>query len=276
VLGARLPVPALAGVWASVLLVGAVALLVAPDRGRWAALLPALALTGAALAGGYLVRGRADARRRLGEEVVRTDAERAGREVLRERARIARELHDVIAHGLSVVTVRADSAPHRLPDVSPAAAAEFDAIAEAARQSLAELRHVLGVLRDPAAGPDTAPLPGLAELPALVGDVPLTVTGAGPDVPPAVQLTAYRLVQEALSNARKHAPGAAASVTVTVDGDLRICVDNGPGAAVTAPGRGYGLAGMRERVALAGGRLDAGPRPDGGWRVLAVLPLEAP
>ncbi|HEV7655872.1 MAG TPA: histidine kinase [Mycobacteriales bacterium] len=269
VLGARMSPPALAGVWASVVATGAVPLLVAPDRGRWAGLLPALALTAAALAGGYLVRGRADAR----QNVLHSEAER---EVLRERARIARELHDVIAHGLSVVTVRADSAPHRLPDVSPAVAAEFDAIAEAARQSLTELRHVLGVLRDPGAGSGTAPLPGLADLPALVGGVPLTVTGTDREVPAAVQLTAYRLVQEALSNVRRHAPSASASVTVgTEPGSLRVTVVNSAGGD-GVPGRGYGLAGMRERVALVGGRLDAGPRPDGGWRVDAALPLDQP
>ncbi|HEY6744695.1 MAG TPA: histidine kinase dimerization/phosphoacceptor domain-containing protein [Mycobacteriales bacterium] len=191
VLGSRRPVPVLVAAWLSAVAAGAVPLLVAPDRGGWAGLLPVGALTAAALAGGWLATGRAEARRRLAQEVVRVQAERAGREMLRERARLARELHDVIAHGLSVVTVRADSAPHRLAGVTPAIAAEFDAIAEAARGSLAELRQVLGVLRDPAAASGTAPLPGLADLPALAGPVPVVVS-APPDVPPSVQLTAYR------------------------------------------------------------------------------------
>jgi signal transduction histidine kinase len=274
VLGTRRPPPVLAVVWASALAAGVVPLLLAPDRGSWTALIPVAALTAGALAGGWLARGRTDARRRLDQEVVRAEAERAGREALRERARLARELHDVIAHGLSMVTVRADSAPHRLAGVTPAIAAEFDAIAEAARGSLAELRQVLGVLRDPAAASDTAPLPGLADLPALVGPVPLTVA-APAGVPAAVQLTAYRVVQEALSNVRRHAPGTDAAVTVAATADaLRVTVVNtAPAAPAPATGSGYGLAGMRERTDLRDGRLDAGPTADGGWRVEALLPL---
>jgi signal transduction histidine kinase len=275
VLGARRPRPELLAVWASALIAGAVPLLVAPDRGNWSGLVLVGALTAAALAGGDLARGRSEATRRLGAQVRATDAERAGREVLRERARLARELHDVIAHGLSEVTVRADSAPHRLADVSPAAAAEFGAIAEAARGALGELRQVLGVLRDPAGGAETAPLPGLAELPALAAGVPLTVDARPEAVPPVVQLTAYRVVQEALSNVRRHAPGTTATVTVTGDADtLRVRVANPAGARPgIGTGHGYGLAGMAERVALLDGTLDAGPAPDGGWRVDAVLPL---
>jgi signal transduction histidine kinase len=273
VLGARRRVPVLVALWVSALLAGLVPLLVAPDRGGWAALIPVAALTAAALAGGWLASGRADARRRLDEEVVRAESERAGREVLRERARLARELHDVIAHGLSMVTVRADSAPHRLAGVTPEIAAEFDAIAEAARGSLAELRQVLGVLRDPAATAETAPLPGLAELPALVG--PGLSLSAPDDVPAAVQLTAYRVVQEALSNVRRHAPDTDVTVTVGAAGDaLRVTVVNtAPAVPVPVTASGYGLAGMRERTALRDGTLDAGPTPDGGWRVEALLPL---
>lgn len=130
------------------------------------------------------------------------------------------------------------------------------------------------MLRDPGADPQTAPLPGLAELPALAGAADLTVTAAG-TVPPAVQLAAYRLVQEGLSNARRHAPGAPVSVAVTGAGPaLRVTVANATGGPSTGPGAGYGLAGMRERVALLGGTLRAGPRPGGGWQVEAVLPLE--
>lgn len=274
VLGARRPLPVLAAAWLSALAAGAVPLLLAPDRGGWGGLLPVAALTAAALTGGWLATGRTEARRRLAEEVVRVQAERAGRDMLRERARLARELHDVIAHGLSMVTVRADSAPHRLSAVTPEIAAEFDAIAEAARGSLAELRQVLGVLRDPAAATGTAPLPGLADLPALVGPVPLEVSA--PDgVPPAVQLTAYRVVQEALSNVRRHAPGTDVAVTVAAAaGTLRVTVVNtAPAGPVAAAGSGYGLAGMRERTAVADGSLDAGPTPDGGWKVEAMLPL---
>ncbi len=276
VLGARRPLPVLVAVWASAVLAGAVPLLAAPDRGSWAGLIPVAALTGAALAGGWLASGRADARRRLDEEVVRADAERADRELLRERARLARELHDVIAHGLSMVTVRADSAPHRLAGVTPEIAAEFDAIAEAARGSLAELRQVLGVLRDPASTSGTAPLPGLAELPALAAGARLSVTVPG-TMPPAVQLAAYRVVQEALSNVRRHAPDTDVRVTVGSSGDgLRVTVVNtAPAGPVSAAGSGYGLAGMRERIALRDGRLEAGPTPDGGWKVDAVLPLAA-
>jgi signal transduction histidine kinase len=274
VVGARHRPPVLAAVYGSAVAAGTLPLLVAPGRGDRVDLIPMAVLAAVALAGGWLVRGRADARRSLVEQVRVTEGERAGRELLQERARLARELHDVIAHGLSVVTVRADSAPHRVADVSPAAAAEFTAIAEAARGSLAELRQVLGVLRDPDADPETLPLPGLADLPDLVGDPGLEVPAG---VPPAVQLTAYRVVQEALSNARRHAPGARSAVSVAAgDRALRVSVINAAGGPSTGPGSGYGLAGMRERVALLGGTLRAGPRPDGGWQVEAVLPWEAP
>ena len=269
VLGSRAPRRQALAAWVSVPVTGAVALLVAPGRGSWTGLVVPAALAAAALVGGDLARGRSDARRRLGEQVVATDAERAGREALWERARLARELHDVIAHGLSEVTVRADSAPHRLAGVPPAVAAEFEAIADAARGALVELRLVLGVLRDPAAGEQTAPLPGLAELPALVGDASLSVAADPDRVPPVVQLTAYRVVQEALSNVRKHAPGATAAVAVAEEADvLRVSVlDPGVTAPGIGTGRGYGLAGMRERVAILRGTLDAGPRPGGGLRV---------
>jgi signal transduction histidine kinase len=259
----------LAAVLGSALAAGAVPLLLS-ERGEWSELIRTGALTGAALGAGYLIRGRTEARAELVEQARRTEGERAGRELLRERTRLARELHDVIAHGLTVVTVRADSAPVRVPGVSPAAAAEFAAIADAARGSLAELRQVLGVLRDPDADPETLPLPGLADLPALVGDPALPVPAG---VPPAVQLAAYRIVQEALSNARRHAPGAHPAVAVTAaDRTLRVTVTNPAGGPPTGDGAGYGLAGMRERATLLGGTVAAGPRPDGGWQVEAVLP----
>jgi signal transduction histidine kinase len=262
VVGSRHRPPVLVAVLASAL-AAAAGLLAAADRGQWYELVRTGALAGAALAAGWLLRGWLEARREVFRQVRRSEG-------LQERARLARELHDVIAHGLTEVTVRADSAPHRVPDVPPAAAAEFTAIADAARGALAELRQVLGVLRDPGADPDTLPLPGLADLPALAGDPGLAVPAG---VPPAVQLAAYRIVQEALRNARRHAPGAPCAVDLAVDGPaLRVTVTNPAGGPPGPPGSGYGLAGMRERAALHGGHLRAGPRPDGGWRVEAVLP----
>ena len=267
----------LVAVWLSVPLAGALALLLAdPRRGSAAGLATPTVLAAVALGAGWLYANRTDYRALLGEQVRATDTERAAREVLRERARMARELHDVIAHGLSMVTVRADSAPHRLTGVTPEAAAEFGAIAEAARGALEDLRRVLGVLRDPDAAADSDPQPGLADLPVLARDATLSTDVTGP-VPPAVQLIAYRVVQEALSNARRHAPGTAVAVRVaTADGALRITVGNGPGGRSAGRGAGYGLTGMRERVEPAGGTLHAGPRPDGGWQVDVTLPVEGP
>jgi signal transduction histidine kinase len=227
------------------------------------------------------------AQRALTTQTQRAEKEQARRAVLEERTRIARELHDVVAHHMSLIAVRAETASYRLPGLPESAQAEFGSLSEEAREALAEMRRLLGVLRDDQP-PALAPQPQLADLPVLVDtareaglSVELSVPVSLRQVPSGIGLCAYRIVQESLANASQHAPGAA--VTVSVDHDVAsvlLRVANGPGGhagpAGLSPnerGPGYGLTGMRERVALLGGSLSAGPAPGGGFVVSAVLPL---
>jgi signal transduction histidine kinase len=223
-------------------------------------------------------------------EAERAELEQARRAVLEERARIARELHDVVAHHLSLIAVRAESAPYRLAGLDRAVGAEFGSLSGAAREALADMRRLLGVLRAEGAAAARAPQPQLADVPDLVAAARRAGVAVALDGPPAwapvpagVGVCAYRIVQESLSNASRHAPGAEVTVTVGHHGDA-VClrVVNGPGhlaGEVDAAGRaepagpGHGLAGMRERVALLGGSLIAGPAPGGGFMVSATLPL---
>ncbi|HET9969474.1 MAG TPA: sensor histidine kinase [Streptosporangiaceae bacterium] len=222
--------------------------------------------------------------RALAAQTERAELERARRAVLEERARIARELHDVVAHHMSLIAVRAETAPYRLSDLPESARAEFGSLSDVAREALAEMRRLLGVLRhdQPAV---LAPQPQLSDLPALVEaarragvSVELSVPAALGKVPSGVAVCAYRIVQESLSNAGQHAPGAAVTVSVDHDaGAVLLRVANGPGGPggpfADEHGPGHGLTGMRERVALLGGSLSAGPAPGGGFVVSAVLPL---
>jgi signal transduction histidine kinase len=230
------------------------------------------------------IGSRLRSQRALADQTKRTEAERARRAVLEERTRIARELHDVVAHHMSLIAVRAETAPYRLTGLSEPVRAEFGALSEVAREALAEMRRLLGVLRhdQPAA---LAPQPQLADLSTLVDaarqagvSVELSAPPALGRVPPGVGVCAYRIVQESLSNASQHAPGAAVTVSVGHDaGAVLLRVANGPGGPAgpsgSEHGPGHGLTGMRERVALLGGSLSAGPAPDGGFVVSAVLPL---
>jgi signal transduction histidine kinase len=240
-------------------------------------------------------RQAAEARRQAAD--ARKQRERGA--VLEERARIAREMHDVVAHHMSMIAVQAETAPYRIAGLPEGAQAEFAALSASAREALTDMRRLLGVLRssvEPGSGGgpgseqalDLLPQPALADVDALVdsarragADVTLEMSSAEGRVPPVVGLAAYRIVQESLSNAGRHAPGAPIRVAVH-EGPLhvRVGVDNGPArlpATVGSPGGGgHGLAGMRERVALLGGRLSAGPRPDGGFAVRAELPVARP
>ncbi len=220
----------------------------------------------------------------LAAQTERTELERARRAVLVERTRIARELHDVVAHHMSLIAVQAETAPYRLSDLPESAIAEFGALSGVAREALADMRRLLGVLRqDQPAG--LAPQPQLSDLPALVDaarragvSVELSAPPALEQVPSGVAVCAYRIVQESLSNASQHAPGATVAVSVGHDaGAVRLRVANGPGGPAdpsrAEPGSGHGLTGMRERVALLGGSLSAGPSAGGGFVVSAVLPL---
>jgi signal transduction histidine kinase len=230
------------------------------------------------------IGSRLRAQQALAAQTERTELEQARRAVLEERSRIARELHDVVAHHMSLIAVRAETAPYRLSGLPESARAEFGSLSEEAREALADMRRLLGVLRrdQPAA---LAPQPQLADLPALVeaarrAGVPVELSlPPGLDrVPSSVELCAYRIVQESLSNAGQHAPGAAVTISVNHDaGAVLLRVVNGPSAAAGLSGGehgpGHGLIGMRERVALLGGSLSAGPAPDGGFVVSATLPL---
>ena len=247
----------------------------------------------AAVVGGGIVRNRqqlfadTELRAELAEHDRLAEADRA---VARERLRIAREMHDVVAHGMSVISVQA-AAAQEIAQTDPEKAAEvMGRIENVGRQSLNEMRRMLGVLRngDGESSASLAPQPSLADVPVAVEGstdagvaAELVVTGAVRDLPPGVELAGFRIVQEALTNVLKHA-GSTANATVTIDyetDDVVIDVsDNGRGAvsALSNSGGGNGLVGMRERVEIYGGSLSAGPRTGGGYRVRAVLPTGEP
>ena len=200
-----------------------------------------------------------------------------------ERARIARELHDVVAHHISLISVQAETARLTVPGMPSDGADRLRAIGDTARQALTEMRRVLGVLRDDAgADADQLPQPGLAQLLTLTDQartaggpgVRLIVHGSARRLDPGLELTAYRIVQEALTNARRHAPGGAVDIEVGFQPDaLRLHIWNtGTDGGDRPPREGFGLLGMRERAALAGGTLRTGHSLLGGFVVEAVLP----
>jgi signal transduction histidine kinase len=254
---------------------------------------PLSALTLAATLLGRNRRARAALVADLQDRAERAERERdslARAAVAEERTRIAREVHDVVSHNLSVMTALADGAGYALrTGTGPARAQAADAVAAVAttgREALGEMHRLLGLLRaDDTDDTDAAarrPAPGLAELPALVDQVraaglPTTLVLGGRPVPlgTAAQLAVYRLVQEALTNTRKHAPGASAAEVRLEwsDGGLTVRVrDDGPPADAAA-GVGHGLIGMRERFGAHGGSVSAGPAAPRGWLVEATLPL---
>jgi signal transduction histidine kinase len=240
------------------------------------------------LAYGYLL----GTRRRLEQEVVegrqRQEKDQAQRAILEERARIARELHDIVAHHMSVIAVRTETAPFRIPELPAAAKEDMAETSAIAREALSEMRRLLGVLRGAETNPELAPQPGIDRLDTLVAAVrgaglavDLEVTGGERPLPPGVELSAYRIVQEALSNILRHAPGARATVTVAYEPDrLRVRVHN-DAPMVRTPRRqpsqpGQGIIGMRERAAMLGGELRAAPTQESGYLVEALLPLKEP
>jgi len=210
--------------------------------------------------------------------------EEARRRVAEDRLSIARDLHDVIAHHIAVINVQANVADHVLRTDQDAAAAALSHVRRSARTVLSELGTVLSVLRQPAdAAAPTDPTPSLERLPELVDSfraigLPVTVTESGPPTPyeQSVELVAYRVVQESLTNVHKHNPGAATTVSLERGEDaLHIEVVSAPWRTVTPQsGAGFGLIGMRERAVALGGSLEAGPTPAGGFRVRAVLPAQ--
>jgi signal transduction histidine kinase len=242
-----------------------------------AALVPAAAWAGVAR------RSRAEARLHTAatQAIADTLVEHTARG---ERARIARELHDVVAHHISMIAVQAETARLTTPGMPAAGAHRLSEIGDTARAGLTEMRRLLGVLREDARAEaaDRHPQPGLEQLPGLVDEARdssrtgcrLIVSGVPVTVDPGVGLAAYRIVQEGLTNARRHAPGAAVDVEVRYgDGELRLVIrDNGPGPQPTAPAGGHGLHGMRERALAVGGELRAGTATIGGFLVEARLP----
>ncbi|MFF7751847.1 sensor histidine kinase [Streptomyces sp. NPDC007971] len=246
---------------------------------------------------GIALRGRREARAELVEQTTLTAEERARRTLLEERSRIARELHDVVAHHMSVISIQAQVAPHLVERPSDELIENLAGIRQNALEALTELRRVLGVLRsenpqDPyglgapgtGAAPD-APQPTLDRLDALIEntraaglDVACEVVGQARPYTPGVELSAYRIVQEALSNALRHAPGSRVRVEVGhFPNGLHLEVINSrPRQPVPpSPGAGHGLLGMRERATMLGGHVDANATRHGGFRVMAFLPRDA-
>jgi signal transduction histidine kinase len=260
------------------------------DAGVVAVVLTALAPAAAFAGNAAQARTEARVHQAARETVARSLVEHTARG---ERARIARELHDVVAHHISMIAVQAETARLATPGMPPAGAERLLAIGDTARAGLTEMRRLLGVLREDAGPPDEQqarhPQPGLDQLLALVdaarlasgATTRLIVAGTPAALDPGVELAAYRITQEALTNARRHAPGAPVDVELRfTDEVLRLRVrDAGPGPAAgrqTAdPGSestGHGVQGMRERAAAVGGRLQAGPSAAGGFVVEAELP----
>ncbi|MFF0740417.1 sensor histidine kinase [Streptomyces sp. NPDC004111] len=234
------------------------------------------------------VRRTREVRARLAQQESALAQERAHRTVLEERVRIARELHDVVAHHMSVVSIQADAAPYRVANPPEELVAALADIRAGALEGLTELRRLLGVLRSedrPDGSTPEAPQPTLERLDDLLDgvrkaglDVTAATSGSRRPLPEGVELSAYRIVQEALSNTLRHAPGATARVELTYTPTalhLRILNSSGQQPGVPSPGAGHGVLGMRERATMLGGELSAAPTPDGGYEVTALLPVPA-
>lgn len=282
----RLPV-AVAGVAMTATVIVVLALVDSPGLDV-VGTLGVLANFAAAWAIGVALRNRrlaTDARVSEANERAEAARESSARALAEERLRIAQELHDVVAHSMSVIAVQAGAGMHVLDEHPDQARAALEAISATSRGTLAEMRRLLGVLRDSGGARATAPAPGLDDLPELIDEVraagvpaALHVDGVPEVVPAGVGLSAYRVVQEALTNVIKHA-GQPTRVDVTVrhgPGALTVeIVDDGRGLAARSNGDGgHGLVGMRERVEVWGGELSVGPARGGGYRVAAVLPYE--
>ncbi|MFI0448649.1 sensor histidine kinase [Actinomadura sp. 6N118] len=241
---------------------------------------------------GFVVRQRVVSRQELQEREEAAQRELAEQErrhqateaVLTERQRIARELHDVVAHHMSMIAIQAEAAPYKVTELPAETRQDLSEIRATALDALTELRRILGVLRQED-GAETAPQPSLDRMDELVAgargaglSVTFTETGDRRHVPPGYELTIYRIVQEALSNAMRHAPGSTVVVAIDFAAEaLRVSVVNEPPPGSRRPqepppGGGHGLVGMRERAAMLGGELTAGPTLAGGFEVDATLP----
>ncbi|MFF5051690.1 sensor histidine kinase [Micromonospora sp. NPDC000663] len=236
-----------------------------------------------------IIRHWGQLRRELADARHDVEAQQTSLAVAEERTRIARELHDVVAHSMSVIHMQATSASYRLQNLEPETKDEFARIATGARSAMQEMRRLLAVLRDESSDADLAPVPGLSRLPELVDSarragLPVELREAdavrAARLSEGVSLAAFRIVQESLSNVIRHAPGARTIICLDLAGlDLVLTVINDAAArhaeSMEASGRaGHGVHGMRERVRLAGGALEIGARPEGGYRMMARLPIE--
>ncbi|MFC9436135.1 sensor histidine kinase [Nocardia sp. NPDC057030] len=237
---------------------------------------------GAVVLFGLLVRWLVQSRQQLVQQEEVTEVERARRAILEEKARIARDLHDVVAHHMSLVVVQAQTAPYRVEGVTPAARAEFESIGATAREALNEIRGMLGVLRSDGQAPEHAPQPKAVDVPTLFEGalragvrIAWTIDGQLESVPDAAGLALFRITQESLSNASRHAPEAPVQVHLRVGPIVELIVRNDATATLARPvgNGGHGIAGMQARALAVGGELTAGPSADGGFEVHARLPL---
>ncbi|MFB8274212.1 sensor histidine kinase [Nocardia colli] len=237
---------------------------------------------GAVVLFGLLVRWLVQSRKQLVQQEEVTEVERARRAILEEKARIARDLHDVVAHHMSLVVVQAQTAPYRVEGVTPAARAEFESIGATAREALNEIRGMLGVLRSDGQAPEHAPQPKAVDVPTLFEGalragvrIAWTIDGQLETVPDAAGLALFRITQESLSNASRHAPEAPIQVQLRVGPIVELIVRNDATATVARPvgNGGHGIAGMQARALAVGGDLTAGPSADGGFEVHARIPL---
>jgi signal transduction histidine kinase len=225
--------------------------------------------------------GRYAAEARLAEQAALHERDRARQAVLEERGRIARELHDVVAHHMSVIVLQSEAAPYKIHDLPDAALGTFGLIRDAAREALAETRRVVGLLREEDETAERLPQPGLDRLDELVErarhaglDVDAGIDGMPRRLSAGVDLSAFRIVQEALSNACRYAPGSRVRVRVRYGAralTVSVSDDGSAGEVTSEPGGGHGLVGVRERVTMLGGTLTAGPSGD-GFSVAAELP----
>ncbi|MEU4848458.1 histidine kinase [Streptomyces gilvosporeus] len=251
-------------------------------------LAPVAFFSGLMLVAAAAVRAWRQERQQVVETQTATAEERSRRTLLEERATIARELHDVVAHHMSVIAIQAEAAPYRVKDTPPELATSFATIRENAVAALTELRRILGVVRseDPDAFAEAdpeAPQPTLASLDGLLTSVrgagltvEAVITGSPRPLPQGVELSAYRIVQEALSNTLRHAPGAEARVEISyVLGGIGLRIVNGAASrlAKPSPGAGHGVLGMRERVQMLGGEMTADHTEEGGFEVAAFIPV---
>ncbi|MFF7143804.1 sensor histidine kinase [Streptomyces nodosus] len=246
---------------------------------------PVLVVSAIALLSVTVWHIRRNAEQKVTAQQSETAHERSRRTLLEERTTIARELHDVVAHHMSVVAIQAEAAPYRVENPPPELEKAFATIRENAVAALTELRRVLGVVRAEDYEAPDAPQPTLADLDGLLTNVrgagltvEKAVTGAVRELPQGVELSAYRIVQEALSNTLRHAPGASARVEIGyVLGGLGLRIVNGPAPRVllekSTHGAGHGITGMRERVSMLNGEMTAGETDDGGYEVAVFLPV---